>query len=292
MSTKSVLELLALAALWGASFICLRIAVPQFGAIPLIFLRVSIAAVVLIPLLIRSRVIGQIKKAPWAIFFMGLFMSAIPFTLFAYASHALEAGTMVVINATAPIWAALISSKINGYRLTKSQGIGMAMGLLGVCLIAWSHIGLKQDGDVALAILAAMGATFCYGLGSSLGKRYLEEVSPMAITFGSLVFASGLLAIPAMTFMPQDMPTSNAWIAAGTLGVGCTAAAYLLFYRLTKTIGGERAIAVTYLQPLFGIAWGVLLLGESISISIVAGGLVILLGTALVTNLSVVTKNS
>jgi drug/metabolite transporter (DMT)-like permease len=283
MSTRSVFELLALAALWGGSFICLRIAAPQFGAIPLIFLRVSVAALVLVPLIISSKVIEQIKKAPWAIFFMGLFMSAIPFTLFAYASHALEAGTMVVINATAPIWAALISSKMNGYRLTKSQGVGMAIGLLGVCLIAWSHIGLKQDGDLALAILAAIAATFCYGLGSSLGKRYLEEVSPMAITFGSLMFASTLLVIPAMMSMPQDVPTSNAWIAAGILGVGCTASAYLLFYRLTKTIGGERAIAVTYLQPLFGIAWGSLLLGESISISIVVGGLVILLGTALVT---------
>jgi drug/metabolite transporter (DMT)-like permease len=287
MSTRSVFELLALAALWGASFICLRIAAPKFGAISLIFLRVSIAALVLTPLIIRSRVIDQIKKAPWAILFMGLFMSAIPFTLFAYASHALEAGTMVVINATAPIWAALISSKMNGYRLTKSQGAGMAIGLLGVCVIAWSHIGLKQDDDVALAILAAMGATFCYGLGSSLGKRYLEEVSPMAITFGSLVFASALLAIPAIVSMPHEMPALNAWIAAGILGVGCTAVAYLLFYRLTKTIGGERAIAVTYLQPLFGIAWGVLLLGESISVSIVVGGLVILLGTALVTNLSI-----
>ena len=285
MSARSVFELLALAALWGGSFICLRIAAPQFGAILLIFLRVSIAALVLVPLIIQSRVIEQIKKAPWAIFFMGLFMSAIPFTLFAYASHALQAGTMVVINATAPIWAALISSKMNDYRLTKSQGVGMAIGLLGVCLIAWSHIGLKQDGDVALAIFAAMGATFCYGLGSSLGKRYLEEVSPIAITFGSLVFASALLAIPAILFMPSVMPTPDAWITVGILGVGCTAAAYLLFYRLTKTIGGERAIAVTYLQPLFGIAWGVLLLGESISISIVVGGLVILLGTALATQI-------
>jgi drug/metabolite transporter (DMT)-like permease len=285
MSARSVFELLALAALWGGSFICLRIAAPQFGAIPLIFLRVSIAALVLVPLIISSKVIEQIKKAPLAIFFMGLFMSAIPFVLFAYASHALEAGTMVVINATAPIWAALISSKMNGYRLTKSQGVGMAIGLLGVCLIAWSHIGLKQDGDVALAILAAMGATFCYGLGSSLGKRYLEEVSPIAITFGSLVFASTLLAIPAILFMPPVIPTPDAWIVAGILGVGCTAAAYLLFYRLTKTIGGERAIAVTYLQPLFGIVWGSLLLGESISITIVVGGLVILLGTALATQI-------
>ena len=174
---------------------------------------------------------------------------------------------------------------MNGYRLTKSQGTGMAIGLLGVCLIAWSHIGLKQDSDVALAILAAMIATFCYGLGSSLGKRYLGEVSPIAITFGSLVFASGLLVIPAILFMPPVIPTPDAWIVAGILGVGCTAAAYLLFYRLTKTIGGERAIAVTYLQPLFGIAWGILLLGESISISIVVGGLVILLGTALATQI-------
>ena len=118
----------------------------------------------------------------------------------------------------------------------------------------------------------------------------MEEVSPIAITFGSLVFASALLATPAILFMPLVMPTPDAWSAAGILGIGCTAAAYLLFYRLTKTIGGERAIAVTYLQPLFGIAWGVLLLGESISISIVVGGLVILLGTALVTNLPVVTK--
>ena len=290
MSARSVFELLALAALWGGSFICLRIAVPQFGAIPLIFLRVSIAALVLVPPIIQSKVMEQIKKAPWAIFFMGLFMSAIPFTLFAYASHALEAGTMVVINATAPIWAALISSQMNGYRLTKSQGAGMVIGLLGVCFIAWGSVGIKQGGDAGLAILASVGATFCYGLGSSLGKRYLEDVSPIAITFGSLVFASALLAIPAILFMPPVMPTPDAWIVAGILGVGCTAAAYLLFYRLTKTIGGERAIAVTYLQPLFGITWGSLLLGESISISIVVGGLVILLGTALVTNLPVVTK--
>lgn len=290
MSARSIFELLALAALWGASFICLRIAAPQFGAISLIFLRVSVAALVLTPLIIRSRAIEQIQKARWAILFMGLLMSAIPFTLFAYASHALEAGTMVVINATAPIWAALISSQMNGYRMIKSQGIGMVIALIGVCFVAWGSIGLKQDGHVGLAILAALGATFCYGLGSSLGKRYLEDVSPIAITFGSLVFASAILVVPAMVFMPSVLPNSNAWIAAGILGVGCTAAAYLLFYRLTKTIGGERAIAVTYLQPLFGIAWGVLLLGESISLSIVVGGIVILLGTALVTNLPVVNK--
>ena len=285
MSARSVFELLALAALWGGSFICLRIAAPQFGAIPLIFLRVSIATLALAPFALRPNqcTFKDIKSAPWAIFSMGLFMSAIPFTLFAYASHFLEAGIMVIINATSPIWAALISSKINGYRINRTQGLGMGLGMLGVTLVAWNRLGITDSENIGLAIAASIGAALCYGIGSSLGKRYLHEVRPMSIAFGSMAFATATLTAPALLSWPTQTPTISSWTAAGVLGVACTATASLLFFHLTKTIGGERAIAVTFLQPLFGIAWGALLLGESISPSIMGGGLIILVGTALST---------
>lgn len=283
MAKISFLELLTLAALWGASFICMRIASPEFGVISLIFLRVIIAALILSPFAMKSSVLLEIKAHIRPIFSLGLFMTAIPFTLFAFASLSLSAGTMVVINATSPIWAVLISSKMNRYCATKGQFLGMGIGLLGVILIAWGSLFHDFNPKIGLSIMAAVGATICYGLGTSISRRYLNSVSPIGITFGSLSLASLTLIIPASMSMPYSMPSSRAWVALVILGSCSTGFAYLLFYHLIKTIGGERAITVTYLQPLFGIAWGIMLLDEPFSIGIILSGTIILLGTALVT---------
>lgn len=286
MNKRSIVEIFILAALWGGSFICVRIAVPQFGATALIFTRVFIATLVLIPFALQANSLRQIRTAVLPILLMSFFMVAAPYTLFAYASYSLEVGVMVVINATSPIWTILISSKLNHYRITKSQCIGLIISLLGVCIIVWDKLGVKNDGASAfLAICACIVAAFCYGIGSSVGKHFLHGVSSFTITYGSMVFASILLLGPAVWNMPTTMPNLNSWIAAFILGSACTAVASLLFFRLTKEIGAERAITVTYLQPIFGAVWGALILHEFTSVSIILSGIIVLLATALSTKL-------
>jgi drug/metabolite transporter (DMT)-like permease len=286
MTSRQLAELLALAALWGGSFLCMRLGAADFGPVALVFVRCAGAALLLLPvLLLRGE--GRALRARWRdVALVGVLNSAVPFVLFAAASLVLSAGLMAVFNATAPLWAAVVAWIGWGERLDARRAAGLGLGFAGVVALSWDTVALKTGGLLApaLAVAACLGATLLYGLAANLARRRLADVPPMALATGSQLASALLLAAPAAALWPAEAPGASAWGAALLLAAACTALAYVLYFRLIAQVGAARAISVTFLIPAFAIAWGAAILGERPSGPMLAACAVILLGTALATD--------
>jgi drug/metabolite transporter (DMT)-like permease len=284
MNYRDLIGLLTLGMLWGVSFLFIRVAVPEFGAVALMAVRVTLAAAVLLPLLLYRGQLQSVLEHWRAISLMGVLHYAVPFTLFAYSMQTLSAGYSSVINASAPLFAASVAWIWMGERLNASRTAGLAIGMLGVVLLVWDKLAVGSS-PVALAVLASVLAAFCYGLAAVLAKKKLAGVEPIAVAAGSMV-AAALVLLPLSFFLwPATTPSIHAWGMAAALGVLCTAAAFVLYFRLIATIGPSRAITVTYLIPVFAVVFGAMFIDERITASMIAGGLVVALGTSLSTGL-------
>ena len=288
MRTRDTAELLALAALWGASFLFMRIAAPDFGAVALAFVRVAGACLLLLPLLaLRGQM--QVLRAHWRpILVVGVANSALPFLCFAFAALAISAGLASIFNATAPIWGALIAWAWLGERPTPARLAGLLLGLAGVVGLALDKAGLQpgvHGVSAAMAIAACVLGTLGYGFAANYTRRRLQGVPPLALAAGSQFAAALVLALPALWLWPATSPGAGAWAATAVLALACPGAAYLLYFRLIANAGPANAITVTLLIPAFAMAWGWMFLAEAITAAMLSGGAVILLGTALATGL-------
>jgi drug/metabolite transporter (DMT)-like permease len=285
---RDLIELLLLAALWGASFLFMRLGAAEFGPVALAALRVGGATLALAPLLLWRGHASALRSHWRAVALVGVVNSALPFVLFSIAALAIDAGLSSIFNATAPLWGALIAWLWLGERLTRSRVAGLAGGFGGVLWLAWDQASFKpgEHGvSAAVSIGACLAATLCYGFAANYTKRRLGGVAPLAVATGSQLAATLVLAGPAFVLWPAAAPGARAWLALAALALLCTALAYLLYFRLIAHLGAARAIAVTYLIPLFGVLWGALFLGEAVSPAMGVGGVLILLGTALATGL-------
>jgi len=281
VTRRDGVDLLLLAALWGASFLFMRVAVPSFGPVPLTALRCAIGAAVLLPLLLwRPGGWSALQQHAGPLVVVGLLNSALPFVLFGIALLTLTAGFSSLLNATAPLWGALVAYAWLGEVPSRRQRLGLTVGFVGVLVLVQGRGAIAIGADWA-AIAAALVATLAYGIAAGYTRRRLTGVEPLAIATGSQLAATAALAIPAALAWPAEPPDAAAWAAAAALGAACTGLAYLLYFRLIERAGPARAMTVTFLVPLFGVGWGVLLLGEAVTATMLAGGLVILLGTAL-----------
>jgi drug/metabolite transporter (DMT)-like permease len=288
MKTSDITELIALAAIWGASFLFMRIAVPEFGPLALTALRVGGAALCLLPLVLWHGHTGALRAHWKAIAVVGLFNSALPFVFFGIAALAINAGLSSIFNATAPLWGALIAWLWLNDKLSASRMLGLFIGFVGVVFLAWGKASFKpgEHGvSAGLAIGACLLATLCYGFAANYAKQRLAGVPPLAVAAGSQAAATMVLVLPALWFAPHAMPGATSWASVAVLALLCTAVAYLLFFRLIAHVGAARAITVTYLIPLFAVLWGALFLREEITLTMAAGCAVILVGTALASGL-------
>jgi len=284
MKARDALTLVVLAALWGASFLFMRMGARDFGPVALAAVRVAIASAVLLPLLL-ARGHTAVLRAHWrAVFVVGVLSSALPFVLFGGAALSLSAGLLSIFNATAPLWGALVAWLWLRDTLTPLRVAGLAIGFAGVVGLTWSQGDAAAGGGAAgWPIAAALGATLCYGIAASATKRHLTGVPAIALAAGSQFGAAAVLVVPALLAWPATPPPATAWWAAIGLGVLSTGLAYILYFRLIARVGPANAIAVTYLIPVFAMLWGGLFLGETVSGAMLAGGAVILAGTALAT---------
>ena len=292
MNSKNLLQLLVLAALWGASFLFIRVGVTDFGVAPLMALRVGIGALFLLIVLFARRPVRQslatLRSRALPLVVVGILNSAAPFCLFAYAELTLSAGVTSVINATTPLWGALVAFLWLKDRLSALRSVGLVIGFLGVLMLVWDQIATPHGGTAtpltaALAAGAALGATLLYGIAANYTKRYLTGVDALTVAAGTMTGATVVLLPLAVIFWPAAPVSLHAWGAVIALGVACTGVAYMLFFHLLATIGPARAITVTFVIPIFGILWGALFLGESVSPGMLEGCVVILIGTALAT---------
>jgi drug/metabolite transporter (DMT)-like permease len=288
MKARDIRELLLLGALWGASFLFMRMGAADFGPLALVFVRVGGAALVLLPVLLwRGQ--GAALRQHWrAIAMVGLLNSALPFVLFTVGALVLSAALMAVFNATAPIWGALIAWAWLGEKPTASRMLGLAIGIAGVVGLSWGKADFKpgEHGiSAAVGIAACVVATLFYGLAANFSRKKLAGVPPMAQAAGSQLSAAVLLLLPALWAWPATNPSTTAWLAVAALSLACTGLAYVLYFRLIAHAGASNAMSVTFLIPAFAIAWGWLFLGEQPTAGMLAGCAVVLLGTALATGM-------
>ncbi|WP_448552903.1 DMT family transporter [Thalassotalea montiporae] len=284
MSTSAFFELLFLASLWGASFLFMRIGSPEFGPFLLVALRTLTASLFLLPILVSKRQHHQLTGRWTQIFIMGAFNTAIPFALFGYALLSLSAGVGSVLNATAPIFAAIVGFFWLKDKISFAGIFGLLLGFFGVYVLMSGKIA---NGGEALILptLAALGATLCYSIATNYTKQYLHDLKPLALAAGSQISATIMLLPFALMFLPEKMPSNQAFYSVAALGIFCTGIAYIMFFRLIATIGPTKAISVTYLIPVFGLFWGYLFLSEPITLTTLLGSGCILVGVGLTTGL-------
>jgi len=281
MSTANLLRLILLAAIWGGSFLFMRIAAPVLGAAVLIEYRVLFAAIFL-------AVVGVFlkKSLDWKqnwkhYFILGLFNSALPFLMFAFAARTLSASVLAVLNATTPLWGTLIAAVWSRTMVSGKVLFGLGLGTCGVALlVGFDHVSTKPGAGIAIA--AVLFASFNYGIASNYAKQ-AKAVEPFANAHGSM-WASALLVLPVVPLFPAPgEPTIGIMSAVIALAVMCSGVAYLIYFRLIQDVGPSSALTVTFLSPLFGILWGVLFLGETVGWYTFAGAAIVITGTALVT---------
>ena len=288
-SPKSwVSDLLLLAAIWGSSFLLMRIGTVEFGALPTAGVRVAIAAAFLLPIVWLRGLLPVLRQNWKRIFFIGLLNSGIPFACFAFALLSITTGLSAILNATVPMFGALVAWVWLKDKPNASRVLGLLIGFAGVALLAWDKATFKPDASGVApgwAVLACLLACLCYGISASYTKRYLSGLPPLVTAAGSQIGATLGLAVPAIWLWPARMPGSAAWLALLAVGVLCTGLAYIVFFRLIANAGPQRALSVTFLVPVFAVLYGVLFLGESVTPWMLLCAGVIVCGTALSTGL-------
>lgn len=291
MSPRLAIEFLLLAALWGSSFLFMRLGAAEFGALPTAGLRVALAALFLLPVFLVSGVWRDFHRRAGHILFVGLLNSGIPFALFAYAVMHISTGLTSILNATVPLTGALVAWAWLKDRPDAWRASGLAIGFAGVCLLVIGKSGFSlapgatSAGQALLAMLACLIATLCYGLAASFTKRHLTGVQPLAIAAGSQIGAALGLALPTLWLWPVQAVSAGAWGAMLAVALLCTSLAYVLFFRIIAKAGPSKALTVTFLVPVFALLYGRIFLDEIITPWMLGCGLIIMAGTALSTGL-------
>ena len=282
------IDYLMLAALWGASFLFMRMGAAEFGPLATAWTRVCIAALFLFPLMLWQGHWTMFKSKWKLILGFGVFNSALPFALFAYAVMHISTGLSAILNASVPLFAAVVAWIWLGDRLNHWQIAGLFIGFIGVAFLAGDqtsfHSAANTDASTSgqyTAIAACLLATLCYAISGSFTKKHMPNLPPLVSATGSQLGASLALAIPALWALPEALPSTQAWLSLIMLGVACTGVAYILYFRLINRAGPAKALTVTFLIPVFALIYGVVFLNETVTLSMVFLGMVVVLGTAM-----------
>ena len=280
-------EFVLLGMIWGSSFFFTRMATQEFGPWSTAWMRVSVATLTLLPIVLWQRQAPTIKAEWLSLLGMGFFNSAVPFFCFAFALQSLSTGLSSILNATTPLFGALIAWVWLKDRPKQWRGLGLLLGFAGSAWLATSAPGgvSFKAGGSGWAILACLLATSCYCFSSIYSQRHLQHVSPMVIAAGSQLGALVVLALPGYWFWPTHWPSTNAWLSLLAVGMMSTGLAYVIYFRLIAKTGAARTMTLTYLIPLFANLIGVLALDEIITGPMLLAGVVILLGTAMASGL-------
>jgi drug/metabolite transporter (DMT)-like permease len=270
------IELAALGAIWGASFMFMRIAAPEFGVMPLVEMRLALGALVLLPFLWAARALFTWRRAG-LMAAIGLINSAIPFALFAWAAERAPAGVGAIANSLTVPFTALVALLMFREGIGWQRGAALAVGFAGVVVLASGRI---EGEAVAAAAVAGSIAAFLYALAANVVRRHLTDLPAVAVAAATLTGAALLSAPAAIATWPSTPISPLAWASALALGPLCTGAAYGFYFRLLKRIGAARAVTVTYLVPLFGVAWAWWLLDETPTWQMGVAGLLILSSVA------------
>ncbi|MDR6609558.1 DMT family transporter [Pseudomonas synxantha] len=288
MSPVDIFRLLSLAAIWGASFLFMRIIAPVIGSIPTAFFRVSIAAAGLLVILGLMRISWDFKGKLKTVMLLGVINSGIPATLYSVAAQVLPAGYSSIFNATTPLMGVLIGGLFFHERLTGAKLGGVFLGLFGVGVLTRAG-PVAFDMELLMGAVACLLATTCYGFAGFLARRWLDQaggldsrLSALGSMLGATLFLLPLFGYSVFNQPPASWGGWSVWLSLLGLGLGCTAFAYIIYFRLLSSIGPVKSMTTTFLIPLFGVLWGALFLDEPLSMAHVYGGVLIALALWLV----------
>lgn len=284
MTLSAFLKLLALGAIWGGSFLFMRICVPVMGPVMLIAIRVLLAALFLLGVaMVQKRRLDV--KGQWKHFLiLGLLNSAVPFVLFAYAAHSLSASLLSILNATSPIWGAVITAILTRQFPSLKALAGLALGVAGVSVLVGFDSQLVTTA-VLIAVAAGLFGAFLYAVAAAYSKTAKGSDS-FSNAHGSM-WGATLAMMPLAPFFPAaHMPGLGVIAAMVALGVVCSGIAYILYFQLVDQVGAASALTVTFLVPVFGTLWGWLFLHEHVGWETAVGGVLVVTGTALITGFS------
>lgn len=281
MRPTHLLQLLLLAFLWGTAYLFMRASVPAFGPAPMIFLRMSIgAALVLLPLALIRHGPAPLLRDWRQLTLFGVAFTAVPFLGLGYAARSISAGLLAVLQSAAPLFAAIVAHFWLREHLSGSRTLGLLVGFAGVGVLVWDKLSLTSDAGIA--IIMSLAATALWGYSSNYARVRLKNVEPVVLAAGSLA-ATGLALAPlAIGTWPAQMPPPRAWAEVLFLGIASSGLGFVMYFRLLRTIGAVRTTSVTFLNPIVAMASAAVYLGEPVTLQMVAGCAIILLGTALV----------
>ena len=280
---EDYLVLILLSAIWGASFLFLRVSSPVFGPFFLIEMRVASGLLVLLPLCIAMKKHHEIIANWRSLFVLSLCNMTLPFCLLAYATLSIGAGFASILNATVPFFTAILAFTFWQQKLSLTAVMGMLLGFVGVVLLMLSYSGPIAANVPLKAIAAGLLGAVLYGLAINLTAAHLYKLSGVAITTGSLLFSSIILLPFAYWQMPDVLPTGSIWFSVFSLGIVCTGFAFVLFYRLISRIGSNLAVTNTFLIPLFSLFWGNLFLAEEVTTFMLFACMLVLAGVGMTT---------
>ena len=292
MTNRDLIIFITLSFMWSLSFIFYRVGVPEFGSLAFASLRVILAGLTMLVFVLIKKKNRQGIRENWkALTLVGLFSAAIPFVLFSLSARSVNAGVLSVLNASVPMMSGFIASTFFKDRLSKRQILGLVIGVIGVIILMSESLfgGQKVISGSGLwpmgyALLACVG----YAFGANITRNYLHNVSPVAITAGSLIIGSVIMLPVALSEFPYGKSISlMAWVSVICIGVFSTAIALIFMNQLIKSIGPMRATSITLVIPIFAIILGYLLLGEALDTPAIIGSVVILFGTYLSLELSI-----
>lgn len=275
-----VVQLLVLALLWGSAYLFMRASVPAFGPGPMVFIRMALgSALVLLPLALWRCGWRPFRQHWRGLLVFGVAFTVVPFLGLGYAAKSISAGMLAVLQSAAPLFAAIVGRLWTGEPITRGRALGLLIGFVGVGLLVWDKIGLREDAGVA--ILVTLFVTALWGVSSNYARTRLHAVDPVVLAAGSIGVAALALAPMAFATWPAEPPGAKAWAEVVFLGVASSGIGFLMYFSLLRNIGPVRATSVTFLNPVVAIVAGALYLGEAITLQVVVGCGVILVGTAL-----------
>ncbi len=282
MSRRDTALLLLLSAIWGSSFLFIKLGVDELEPSVVVLGRLVVGTLVLLPLVAARGGLRPLRGRVGAVVALGALNNALPFWLLGFAETRLDSGLTAVIQAAAPIFTALLAGWID-----PSQGVrgarllGVLVGFVGVALL----VGVQRGGEVTAALAVVLTA-LCYAASVLLAGRAVGRLPALQVSAGQLGAAAILIAPVALAQLPQEAPPAKALAAVVALGALGSGAAYLLYFALIASAGAARAILVTYLVPGFALVYGAVLLDEPVTASALGGLALVLAGVALATGIA------
>ncbi|CAA9453247.1 MAG: Permease of the drug/metabolite transporter (DMT) superfamily [uncultured Rubrobacteraceae bacterium] len=284
MTAKDFAALISLGALWGASFLFIRVAVPVLGPFVLVGVRVGLAALVLALFAVAARRALKLRGLWAPLLFVGIANTAVPFALISASEVHLTASLAAILNSTTVLFTALVAAVWLGESLTPKKIGGVLLGIFGVAvLVGWDPLPLTPV--VLLSVAAVLGASLCYGVGGVFTKRTFAGVPPLTLAVGQQTAAAAVMLPVAVIDLPVGRPSVAAALCVLALAVLSTAVAYLLFFYLIASAGPTATSTVTLIVPVFGLIFGVLFLDEPVGPGTIAGLAVILCSVVLITGI-------